>query len=55
MIRPHSSTDRARASGARDRGPIPLGGRPPIAQLAEQVPLKDKVSGSTPDGRINEK
>ena len=24
---------------------------PPIAQLAEQVPLKDKVPGSTPGGR----
>ena len=26
--------------------------QPPIAQLAEQVPLKDKVVGSTPTGRI---
>ena len=27
--------------------------KPPIAQLAEQVPLKDKVVGSTPTGRKN--
>jgi hypothetical protein len=26
---------------------------PPIAQLAEQIPLKDKVVGSTPTGRTN--
>ena len=28
---------------------------PPLAQLAEQVPLKDKVAGSTPAGRTNAK
>ncbi len=25
---------------------------PPLAQLAEQIPLKDKVGGSIPSGRI---
>ncbi len=28
---------------------------PPLAQLVEQIPLKDKVAGSIPAGRTREK
>ena len=54
---PHSLTDKATAFEAVDGGSIPSGDaktHPPLAQLVELLPLKEKVVGSNPTGRTQE-
>ena len=51
-IRTRSLTDKAAAFEAVDRGSIPFECTyAPVAQLVEQLPLKEIVVGSNPTGR----